>query len=71
MSAPNGTKMPLFRLNSASSVGLRIVLATAALLSVRGSSAQGQAADSMEVKPVPVFTMGTAFISTFEGGTPT
>ncbi|MBZ5696461.1 MAG: OprO/OprP family phosphate-selective porin [Acidobacteriia bacterium] len=32
--------------------------------------AQSQGQDSEAISPVPVFTMGTGFITTFEGGTP-
>jgi hypothetical protein len=62
--------MSLFHPNLASSVPLRLAVAVIALWSASVVRAQDQAMDSETIKPVPVFTMGTGFISSFEGGTP-
>ena len=58
------------RSNSTLSAGLRILFVAAALFGVAVGEANGQLEDSQAIKPVPVFTMGAGFISSFEGGTP-
>src|SRR6185437_13355708 len=58
------------RFNSILSTGLRILFVAAALFGVAVGQANGQLEDSHAIKPVPVFTMGAGFISSFEGGTP-
>lgn len=57
------------RSNTILFAGLRILLVVAALSCVV-MQANAQDEDSQAIKPVPVFTMGAGFISSFEGGTP-
>ncbi|HEY6904313.1 MAG TPA: hypothetical protein VI216_08395 [Candidatus Acidoferrales bacterium] len=42
----------------------------AVLFGAAATQASAQVEDSQAIKPVPVFTMGAGFISSFEGGTP-
>jgi hypothetical protein len=62
--------MLFFRSNSILSAGLRILFVAVALFGAAVGQANGQLEDSRPIKPVPVFTMGAGFISSFEGGTP-
>ncbi len=50
--------------------GLRILVVTAVLFGATTGRASGQDEDFQAIRPVPVFTMGAGFISSFEGGTP-
>lgn len=62
--------MSSFRSNTIVSAGIRILFVAAVLFGTAATQASGQAEDSEAIKPVPVFTMGAGFISSFEGGTP-
>jgi hypothetical protein len=62
--------MSFLRSNTALCVGLRILVVAAALSGAAATRANAQVEDSEAIKPVPVFTMGAGFISSFEGGTP-
>ncbi|HEY3936786.1 MAG TPA: hypothetical protein VGL97_05125, partial [Bryobacteraceae bacterium] len=62
--------MSFLRSNTVLFAGLRTLLVAAALFGATATQANAQADDSQAIKPVPVFTMGAGFISSFEGGTP-
>ena len=49
---------------------LRFLVGALALFLAPAIFAQSQVTDSEDIKPVPIFTMGTGFITTFQGGTP-
>jgi hypothetical protein len=49
---------------------LRFLAVALALFLAPAIFAQSQGADSEAIKPIPIFTMGTGFITTFQGGTP-
>ena len=62
--------MPFLRFNTILFAGLRILIVAAALSATTATQSNAQVEDSQAIKPVPVFTMGAGFISSFEGGTP-
>ena len=62
--------MSFLRANTILFASLRSSLLIALLIGGAATHASPQVEDSQAIKPVPVFTMGAGFISSFEGGTP-